>query len=127
MDFSNYLENKLIDATVRGVGYPASTKVYLALYTTDPTKENTGTEVDGASYDRQQLTMGEPSVGVSTNSSQVTYGEATTVWGVVGWVGIFDEKVGGNLLYFAQLDNAKNILTGDQLRLKTNEIKLTLT
>ena len=127
MDFSNYLENKLIDATVRGIDYPTSTKVYLALYTTDPTKENTGLEVAGASYDRQQLIMGEPSVGVSTNSSQVTYAVATTVWGVVGWVGIFDQQVGGNLLYFAQLDNAKNILTGDQLRLKTDEIKLTLT
>lgn len=127
MDFSNYLENKLIDATVRGVGYSSSTNVYLALYTTDPTKENTGLEVAGASYDRQKLVMGEPSDGVSLNTSQVTFAVATTVWGVVGWVGIFDQQVGGNLLYFTQLDNAKNILTGDQLRLKTNEIKLTLT
>ena len=38
-------------------------------------------------------------------------------WGNVGWVGIMDSQEDGNLLYFTELDNPKNILTGDQLNL----------
>ena len=127
MDFSNYLENKLIDATVRGVVYSAPIKVYLALYKTNPTKKAIGIEVAGASYTRPNVTFAAPVDGVSQNSAQVTYAVATTDWGVAGWVGIMDSKEGGNLLYFTALENTKNILTGDQLKFKPNEITLTLT
>ena len=47
MDFSNYLANKLISATVRNTSYPAPRNVYLALFKTDPTKEHIGIEVTG--------------------------------------------------------------------------------
>tara|TARA_R110000744_G_C18861738_1_gene504078 strand:+ start:28 stop:411 length:384 start_codon:yes stop_codon:yes gene_type:complete len=127
MDFSNYLENKLIDATVRGVGYSTTLKVYMALFKTNPTKANIGIEVTGASYTRPNATFVAPVDGVSRNSGQISYAVATTDWGEAGWVGIMDSKEGGNLLYFAALDFTKNILTGDQLKFKPNEITLTLT
>ena len=53
MDFSNYLANKLISATVRGVSYSTPPTVYLALYRTDPTKDDDGDShlvEDGHSY-----------------------------------------------------------------------------
>ena len=37
MDFANYLADKLIDATVRNIPYDTPEKVWVALYTTDPT------------------------------------------------------------------------------------------
>ena len=127
MDFTNYLADKLVNVTVRGVGYTSPVKVYLALFKTNPTKESTGIEVNGASYTRPNVVFEEPVDGVSQNTGQVTYAVATTNWGDVGWVGVMDSKEDGNLLYFTALDNPKNILTGDQLKFKPNEITLTLT
>ena len=127
MDFTNYLADKLFNATVRNIGYTTPEKVYLALFKTDPTKESTGIEVTGASYTRPNVVFEEPVDGVAQNPAQVTYAVATTNWGDVGWVGIMDSKEDGNLLYFTVLENPKNILTGDQLKFKPNEITLTLT
>ena len=127
MDFSNYLANKLISATVRNLSYTTPEKVYLALYKTDPTKDSIGIEVTGDSYTRPDVTFTVPADGVSQNSAQITYAVATTNWGNVGWVGIMDSKEEGNLLYFTELENPKNILTGDQLKFKPTEITLTLT
>ena len=127
MDFTNYLADKLVNVTVRNIGYTAPEKVYLALFKTNPTKESTGIEVNGVSYTRPNVTFAEPVDGVTRNSGQISYAVATTDWGEAGWVGIMDSKEGGNLLYFAALDFTKNILTGDQLKFKPNEITLTLT
>ena len=127
MDFSNYLANKLISATVRGVGYTTPPTVYLALYTTDPTKDAVGTEVDQASYTRQEVGFTVPASGVSSNASKIEWGTATSNWGNVGWVGILDSASAGNLLYFTELDNPKNILSGDQFIINVDQLKLTLT
>ena len=127
MDFTNYLADKLVNVTVRNIGYATPSKVYLALFKTNPTKASVGIEVTGESYTRPNVTFAEPVDGVSQNPGQVTYAVATTNWGDVGWVGVMDSKEGGNLLYFTALENPKNILTGDQLKFKPTEITLTLT
>ena len=127
MDFTNYLANKLISATVRNVSYTTPSKVYLALFTTDPTKDNAGDEVDQASYNRQEVTFTTPENGVSTNASQIDWNTATSNWGNVGWVAIMDESSAGNMLYFTVLDNAKEILSGDQFKIDAGKLSLTLT
>ena len=127
MDFSNYLANKLISATVRNLSYTTPSTVYLALFTTDPTKDNDGDEVDQASYTRQEVTFTVPADGVATNASQIDWATATTNWGNVGWVAIMDASTSGNMLYFAGLDNPQTILTGDQFRINVNQLQLTLT
>ena len=127
MDFTNYLANKLIDATVRNVSYTTPSKVYLALFTTDPTKDNVGEEVVQASYNRQEVTFTEPEDGVSTNANQIDWNTATSNWGNVGWIGIMDDPSAGNMLYFTALDNAKEILSGDQFKIDAGKLNLTLT
>ena len=69
MDFSNDLANKLINATVRKLAYTTPTQPYVALYTTDPTKDNTGTEVSAPTYYRLPVTMKAPVDGFSENAS----------------------------------------------------------
>ena len=54
---SDYLENALLNHVFRGVAYTAPTAIYLALYTSDPTDANTGTEVSSGGYARQQVTF----------------------------------------------------------------------
>ena len=127
MDFTNYLANKLISGTVRNTSYPAPRDVYLALFTSDPTKDNTGIEVVGESYTRQKIAFNVPANGVTANSAQIDFATATSNWGFVGWVGIFDNPVSGNLLYFTALESTKEILTGDQFRVGVDKLNLQLT
>ena len=127
MDFTNYLANKLISATVRNVSYTTPSTVYLALFTTDPTKDNAGDEVEQASYNRQEVTFTTPADGVSTNANQVEWNTATSNWGNVGWVAIMDASSAGDMLYFTALDNAKEILSGDQFKIDAGKLSLTLT
>ena len=127
MDFSNYLADKLIDATVRSIPYDTPDKVWIALYTTDPTKEDMGVEVKEPSYSRQEVVMSAPVEGKSENSAQIDFSDATTNWGYVTHIGIRDESFDGNLMYFTELDNPKEILSGDQFRINVDNLKLTLT
>ena len=127
MDFSNYLADKLIDATVRNIPYVTPTKVWLALYTTDPTKEDLGAEVSAPTYTRQEFVMSVPVDGQSENSAQIDFAEATSNWGLVTHIGIKDENYDGNLMYFTAIDNPKNILTGDQFKINVDKLKITLT
>jgi len=127
MDFSNYLADKLIDATVRNTPYDTPEKVYIALYTTDPTKLDVGAEVKEPSYNRQEVVMSVPVEGKSENSAQIDFSEATSNWGLVSHIGIKDEAFDGNLLYFTELENAKDILSGDQFKINVDKLKLTLT
>ena len=125
-EMSNYLENALINGTLRATNYTAPSTVYLALYTTDPTDADTGTEVSGGSYARQSITFGAPSNGVSTNSADITFPTATGSWGTVGWVGIRDNSTGGNLLYHTPLDASKTIASGDIFKVSTGNLSVTL-
>lgn len=123
---SNYLENALINATLRNTGYTSPTTVYVGLYTSDPTDAGSGTEVSGGSYTRTAVTMGAPSGGVSTNSAAVEFPQATGSWGTVGWIGILDASTSGNLLYHTALDTAKTIDSGDIFKIATGSLSVTL-
>lgn len=125
-EMSNYLENALINATLRGTAYTSPTTVYVGLYTTDPTDANTGTEVSGGSYARVAVTFGAPSNGVSTNSASVTFPTATGTWGTITHIGILDASTAGNLLYHTPLDAAKTIASGDVFTISTGNLSVTL-
>ena len=128
MDFTNYLANRLVKATVGSLSYTAPDKVYLALYTEDPTKAGIGdSEVDQASYTRKEVTFTEPVDGVATNAGKIEWGTATSNWGNVSFIGVLDSASSGFMLYFTALDNAKEILSGDQFIINVNQLQLTLT
>lgn len=125
-EMSNYLENALINATLRNTTYTSPATVYLALYTDDPTDADTGTEVSGGSYARQSITFGSPSNGTSTNSAAIEFPAATGNWGTITHVGIRDALTTGNLLYHTALDVSKTINTGDIFKILTSNLSVTL-
>ena len=125
-EFSNYLENALINATLRATTYTSPASVYVSLYTTDPTDADTGTEVSGGSYARTAVTMGAPSNGVSTNSADVTFPTATASWGTVTHIGIHDASTAGNLLFHTPLDTSKTIDSGDIFKITSGNLSVTL-
>ena len=125
-EFSNYLENALIDAVLRNTSYTSPATVYVSLYTSDPTDADSGTEVSGGSYARTAVTFGAPSNGVSTNSADVTFPTSTSSWGTVTHIGIHDASTGGNLLFHTPLDTAKTIDSQDIFRIETGNLSVTL-
>jgi hypothetical protein len=125
-EMSNFLENALINATLRNTSYTSPSVVYLGLYTSDPTDADTGTEVSGGSYARRAITFGAPSNGVTTNTAAIEFPQATANWGTVGWIGIEDALTGGNLLYHSPLDASKTIQTGDIFKIAIGSLSVTL-
>jgi hypothetical protein len=125
-EMSNYLEDALINVTLRNTAYTTPTTVYLALYTTDPTDADTGTEVSGGSYARQAITMGAPSNGVSVSSADISFPQCTVSWGTVAFVGIRDASTAGNLLYHSPLTVSKAIDVGDIFKVASGSLSVTL-
>ena len=126
-EMSNYLENALVNATLRNTSYTSPATVYVALYTTDPTDADTGTEVSGNGYARQSVTFSAPSNGATSNSSAVEFPQATGSWGTVAYIGLRDASSSGNLLYHTALDASKTIATGDVFRIAIGSLSVTLT
>lgn len=126
-EMSNYLENALVNATLRNTSYTSPTTVYVALYTTDPTDADTGTEVSGNGYARQSVTFSAPSNGATLNSNAVEFPQATGSWGTVAYIGLRDASSSGNLLYHTALDASKTIATGDVFRIAAGSLSVTLT
>ena len=123
---SNYLENALINVTLRNTAFTAVATPYVALFTSDPTDAGSGTEVSGGSYARTAVTFGAPSNGVSTNSADVTFPTATGSWGTVGWIGIYDASARGNLLYHTPIDVSKTVTSGDIFKIASGNLSVTL-
>ena len=125
-EISNYLENALINGTLRATTFTAPAAVYVSLHTADPTDAGTGTEVSGGSYVRQAATFGAPSNGASTTTADITYPTATASYGTVGWIGIWDASTSGNLLYHTPLNISKTIETGDIFKITSGNLTVTL-
>ena len=125
-EFSNFLENALINAVLRNTTYTSPATVYVSLYLTDPTDADSGTEVSGGSYARTAVTFGAPSNGVTTNSADVTFPTSTGSWGVVAYIGIHDASTSGNLLFHTALDTSKTIDSGDIFKISTGNLSVTL-
>ena len=125
-EISNYLENALINGTLRATTFTAPTTVYISLHTADPTDDGSGTEVSGGSYIRQSATFAAPSNGASASNADVIFPQATGNWGTIGWIGIWDAQTTGNMLYHTALDASKAIDTGDIFKIASGSLTVTL-
>lgn len=137
--FSDYLEGKIIETTLRGAAMPAPSSIYIALYTADPSDAGTSAnEVAVANwpgYVRQDAAQGAAistgwtaaSNGVSSNAKVVTFpanNGASPV--VVGWLALHDAQSGGNMLYHAPLVASKTLQVGDVLSFGIGALTVTV-
>jgi len=123
--FSNYLENKILLHVLSNTAYTSPTTVYLGLHTADPTDAGTGTEVSGGSYARQSFAS-TISGNAASNTSAIEFPTATASWGTIGWVGVWDNSTGGNLLFHGALTASKTIASGDVFRVPAGDLDITL-
>lgn len=117
---SNYLRNKIIKHVLGEASFTMPTNVYLALYTTEQTVGDTGTEVTGGSYARQQLSFATAVDGAKTSDTAETFSSMPACT-VTHW-GIRDASSGGNLLYFGAFDLPIQLNAGNNLPIASGDI-----
>ena len=125
MSFSNYLETKVLDHVFGGTAYTAASTLYLALHTSNPDEDDSGTEVSGGGYARQTVAF-TTSGNTTSNTAAVEYDTATANYGTVTHVGVYDASTAGNLLAYAALSSSKTIETGDVFRVPAGDLDITL-
>jgi hypothetical protein len=114
------------------VPFTAPTNTYLALFTVEPTDAgDDGTEVSGGEYKRRKLTWGTPSeeTGSAATSAETRFpeaGNATANWGTVVAVGMFDAATEGNLLCYGPLSASVTIKSGDNYKIPSGGLTLSL-
>lgn len=97
---------------------------YLALYTTNPTSGDTGTEVTGGGYTRQAITFGAISSGSMSNTVAVTFASLPTA--NVTHFGIRNASTAGDLKTFGPLSSTAAVVTGDQIQFPIGSITVNL-
>lgn len=125
MSFSNYLETKVLDHVFNNTAYTSPSAVYVALFTSNPAEDGSGTEVSGGGYARQAGSF-TVSGNTATTDAAVEYPTATADYGTVTHVGIYDASTAGNLLAYAALTSAKAISSGDVFRIPAGDLDITL-
>ena len=136
---SNYLENKVLDHTLRygSAPYTAPTTLYLALF--NNTSTNTAanleagtltdeTSTSGSAYARKAITFSAASGGTSASSATVTFDAATSNWGTITHIAIMDGGTAGagNVLYWGALTTSKLIETGDTMQFVSTNVSVSL-
>lgn len=125
MAFSNYLAGEILDDVFSGNAFTPPGTFYLALYTSAPTASGGGTELSGNGYARQTVAF-TTTAQQSSNSAAVEFPTATSDWGTIVAVGVFDASTSGNLLAFGNLTASKNIVSGDVLRVPAGDLDINL-
>ena len=130
--FSDYLENKLVDVTLRGGTYTGG-GVFIALFTQDPTDAGTGSEVADSAYTRQRAHatvtsdgFTAPANGSSSNTRTIVFPAIVDTQVTVTHWGIFDAQTGGNLLYHSAMLNPKTLDPTDVVSFPIGSLTVTL-
>ena len=118
MHASNYLEKQILNHFLRKQNIPSPENLYLALYISDPTDYNIGTEVSGGSYERIPISFSEPTQGdgmaLIYNDTDIRFPIATDRWGIPSHYGVCDAKEGGELLVHGVIRNPREFLQDDE-------------
>lgn len=120
---SNYLENKLIDHVFRNIVFTSPSTVYMTLYSSTQTEDDTGAELVGNGYARIPLSFGAPTDGVSLNDLEALFPAATLDWLPIVSVGINDALTGGNNLMYKAIGST-TIVAGNQFRSPVGDFSL---
>jgi len=127
MSFSNTFETHVLNYVFTTTSVTRPTAWYLALFTSNPAEDASGTEVStsGTAYARQSAAF-TVSGNTASNSSAIEFPTATASYGTVSHVGVFDASTSGNLIAYAALSSSKAIDTGDVFRVPSGDLDITL-
>lgn len=127
--FSNYMEEKIVDAFLRNTAYTPAATVYLALFESDPGEATGGTETAFTNYARQAAAWTALDAnGQTKNTALITFpanGNASASV-TITHIAIYDAATAGNRLLYATLTSPKTLAVGDVLAFAANAVVFTL-
>ena len=136
--FSDYLESGILEHTLRGNTLPTPSTIYVAVFTSDPTDANSGTEVTDSGYVRQDAAKGgtiesgwtsptaETDGMKATNAKLIQFPAIADGTVTVSHYAIFDAQSGGNMLYHAPFTTSKTLEINDVLSIDVGGIEVIL-
>jgi hypothetical protein len=145
MSMSNFMENNMLNYILKTPGgdtfgirpNPAGT-IFLAVFT-DPdgltaqsleTNQGTGAvipyEVSGNGYQRKLISFNAASIGISTNSSTVSFDLATGSWGEITHYALLNIGVTDfpGTLFWGAFDSPELIEAGDRLVIRPGQLRI---
>ena len=138
---TNYFEEQTLKWALTTSAATRPTAWYVGLFTSAPSDTTTtgGTAqgevtTTGSGYSRQQVnfSVADAGSGVWTASSTTTLlfppagASATSNWGTVTHLAVFDAATGGNCLFHGPVTSSKLIETGDIFQITQGNLKITL-
>ena len=126
MSFSDTFETHVLNYVFTSTSVTRPTAWYLALFTSNPADDASGTEVStsGTAYARQSATF-TVSGDTASNNAAIEFPTATASFGTVSHA-VFDASTGGNMIAYAALTASKAIDTGDVFRVPGGDLDITL-
>ena len=148
---SNFLEDKLLDHTLRspGAAYSAPSTVFVALFAdsgsgvaaalesnttgTDATSKWGFYEINNGSYARQSITFAAAANGSCASNSTVTFPQADADYDSAGSQGntithiaLLDASSSGNVLFYGALGTTKQVTNGDTFQINAGSLTISL-
>lgn len=130
MSMSSYLEARILDHITGRTAYTVPT-LYIGLSTADPGEDgSTLAEPIAGAYARvlhSGVTKWAAAVnGATATNAEALFPTATSNWGTITHMCLFDAASGGNLLWSGAFTTAKAIGVGDTARIGSGALTLTL-
>lgn len=127
-DMTSYMENALINATLRNTSYTTPTTVYVALWNGDPGEAGSGgTEVTTTIRvaGRVAVTFDVPVDGVTANTALVDFGDAAGA-ATISHFAIMDAASAGNMLFKTAITGgSQSVSAGNGVSFAAGEIDVT--
>lgn len=128
--FSDYGAHACLDHILLVAAFSVPTNIYIGAMTAATVDADTGstvTEPVGGAYARKLENDWDAAVaGVSANTNDTTFDQATEDWGTVGWTGSFDAATLGNVLMHGPVNTAQDINGNDTLQFDAGDLVHTL-
>lgn len=136
--FSDYLEEGILQHTLRGNSLPTPSTIYIALFTSDPTDADTGDEVSDSGYIRQDAAKGgtiesgwtSPAISgdgmMCSNAKLIQFPPVADGSVTVTHYALFDAQAGGNMLYHAPFSVSKTHEINDVLSIDIGGMQVIL-
>ncbi|MGL5659249.1 MAG: phage tail fiber protein [Cetobacterium sp.] len=108
MPLTNYEANKYIKDRL-------TTGKFVGLLKNDPgVTGDISSEVSATEYKRQPIIFIPGIEGRSHNKDEISFPIASSNWGTIKFIGIFDAATGGNLISYSKLNYEREIRSADR-------------
>lgn len=128
---SNYLENRLLDHTLRVAAYPQPAGLWVALFTdvASSAEMESGTLTNevaagGFAYARKPVTFDAAVSGATQNSNQLVWQNMPAV--TIAYAAIMDASTSGNVLFHGPFAMQKTMNAGDTFFVVIGDLDVSL-